>query len=111
MSNGMTVPSKNKIAVVAGRSAWRISEFVKHVGVRTCDVGDSIVTEHQPFEHRLVNGATDLFLVCSDRLKAGLFDSRRDDLAIYGIEIDQAPSRVGLAAKWHEHETEWRIWF
>jgi hypothetical protein len=70
MSNGMTVPSKNKIAVVAGRSAWADPEFVEHVGVRTRNVGDRVVTEHQPFEHWFVNGAADLFLVGADRLKA-----------------------------------------
>jgi hypothetical protein len=49
--------------------------------------------------------------IFSSSARIGSRPSRRDDLAIDGIEIDQAPDRVGLAAEWHQHETEWRIWF
>ena len=56
------------------------AELVEHVGIGAGDVGHGVMAEHQPLEHRLVDGAADLLLVGADRLEPGPHDRRRDDL-------------------------------
>ncbi len=82
------------------------AELVIDVGIGAGDVGDRVVAEHQPLEHRLVDGAADLLLVGADRIELGLVHGRRDDLAIDGVEIGGAAGRVGLAAERHQDEAE-----
>ena len=48
------------------------AELVEDIGIGAGDVGDRVVAEHQPLEHRLVDGPADLLLVGADRLEAGL---------------------------------------
>jgi hypothetical protein len=67
-----------------------------------------VVAQHQPFEHRLVDGAADLLLVGADRLEPGALDRRRDDIGVDGIEIGDAPGGVHLLAERHQHEAERR---
>ena len=82
------------------------AELVEHVGVGAGDVGHGVVAQHQPLEHRLVDGAADLLLVGADRLEPGALDRRRDDLGVDGVEIGDAPGRVHLLAERHQHEAE-----
>jgi hypothetical protein len=82
------------------------AELVEHVGVGAGDVGHGVMAEHQPFEHRLVDGAADLLLVGADRLEPGPGDRGRDDLLVDGVEIGDAPGRIHLLAERHQHEAE-----
>ena len=82
------------------------AELVIDVRIGAGDVGDRVVAEHQPLEHRLVDGAADLLLVGADRIELGLVHRRRDDLAVDGVEIGGAAGRVGLAAERHQDEAE-----
>ena len=82
------------------------AELVEHVGVGAGDVGDGVMAEHQPLEHRLVNGAADLLLVGADRLEPGLGDRRRDDPLVHRVEIGHAACGVELLAERHQHEAE-----
>ena len=82
------------------------AELVEYVGVGAGDVGHGVMAEHQPLEHRLVDGAADLLLVGADRLEPRMLDRRGDDLGIDGVEIGDAPGRVHLLAERHQHEAE-----
>ena len=64
------------------------------------------MAEHQPLEHRLVDGAADLLLVCADRLEPRTLDRGRNDLGVDGIEIGNARGGVHLLAERHQHEAE-----
>jgi hypothetical protein len=84
------------------------ARYCRYVGIGAGDVGHGVVAEHQPLEHRLVDGAADLLLVGADRLEPRLADRRRDDLGVDGVEIGDTPGRVHLLAERHQHETERR---
>ena len=82
------------------------AELVIDVGIGAGDVGDRVVAEHQPLEHRLVDGAADLLLVGADRIELGRVHGRRDDLTIDRVEIGGTTGRVSLAAERHQDEAE-----
>ena len=82
------------------------AEFVEHVGIGAGDVGDGVVAQHQPLEHRLVDGAADPLLVGADRFEPHRLHRRRDDVAVDGVEIGGAPGRIGLAAERHQHKAQ-----
>ena len=82
------------------------AQLVEHVGIGAGDVGHGVVAEHQPLEHRLVDGAADLLLVGADRLEPGPGDRGRDDLQVDGVEIGDAPGGIHLLAERHQHEAE-----
>ena len=82
------------------------AELVEDIGIGAGDVGHGVVAEHQPLEHRLMDGAADLLLVGADRLEAGSLDRGRDDLGVDGIEIGDPPGGVHLLAEGHQHEAE-----
>ena len=82
------------------------AELVEHVGIGAGDVGHGVMAEHQPLEHRLVDGAADLLLVGADRLEPRTLDRGRNDLGVDGIEIGDARGGVHLLAERHQHEAE-----
>ncbi len=90
----------------AGAQSMADAELVEYVRIGAGDVGDGVVAKHEALEHRLVDGAADLFLVRPHRLKAGLRHRRRNDLLVDGIEIGYAPAGIHLAAERHEHEAQ-----
>ena len=84
------------------------AELIEHIGIGAGDIGDRVMAEHEPLEHRLMDRAADLFLIGADRLESRLLDGRTDDLFEHGIEIGHTPSRVGLASERHQHEAQRR---
>lgn len=82
------------------------AKLVEHVRIGAGDIGHGIVAEHQPLEHRLVDGAADFLLVRANRLEPGAGDCRPDDLRINRVEIGDAASGVHLLAERHQHEAE-----
>ena len=84
------------------------AELVEHIGIGAGDVRHGVVAQHQPLEHRLVNGAADLLLIGADRLEPRLLDGGGNDLLIDRIEVGDAPRRVQLASKRHQHEAQRR---
>src|SRR5262245_11641995 len=84
------------------------AELVEHIGIGARDVGDRVVAEHQPLEHRLVDGAADLLLVRPHWLEAGLRNRGRDEAVIDLGGIGDPAGRRGLGAERHEDEAERR---
>ena len=82
------------------------AELVIDVGVGAGHVGDGVVAEHQPLEHRLVDGAADLLLVGADHLHPRLKHRGRDHLIVDRVEIDDAAAAFRLPAERHQHEAE-----
>ena len=85
------------------------AEFVVHVGIGAGDVGDGVVAEHQPFEHRLMDRAADPLLVGADRFEPDRDHGRRDDLPVDRVEIRGPSGRIGLAPERHQHEAKRRL--
>jgi hypothetical protein len=84
------------------------AKLVIDVRVGAGDVGHRVGAEHQPLEHRLVDGAADLLLIGADRRETRGGDRGCDDLLIDGVKIGGAARCVGLAPERHQHETERR---
>ena len=72
------------------------AELVEDVRVRGREVGDRVVGEDQPLEHRLVDQPADQLLVGAQRLELGLADRRREQVRVDGVEVDRAAAPVGL---------------
>ena len=84
------------------------AELVEDVRVGGREVGDRVVGEDQPLEHRLVDEPADDLLVGAQRLELGVADRRRDQLLVDGVEVDRAALAVGLLAERHDDEAQRR---
>ena len=82
------------------------AKLVVDVRVRRGEVGDRVLAEKQAFKHRLLDNAPDLLIVRPKRIETGLRHCGGDEIAVDGVEVDCVPSRVSLAAKWHQHKAQ-----
>ena len=82
------------------------AELVEDVRVRGGQVGDGVLAEQQPLEHRLVDDPARLLLVGPERLEVGGLDRGRDHLGVDGVEVDRPAGPVGLLPERHQHEAE-----
>ena len=82
------------------------TELVEHVRVRRGQVGDRVVGQDQPLEHRLVHHAADVLLVTPQGLELRLGDRRSDELLVDRVEVDRAAAAVGLDTEGHDDKAE-----
>src|SRR6266851_1384885 len=82
------------------------AKFVEDVRISCGQVRDRVVTQHQPFEHRLVNETADRLLVGSDRVEVCILHAGTNDFFIDLIKIDGPASVVRFLPEGHEYKTE-----
>ncbi len=82
------------------------AQFVIDIGIENGEVGDRVIAEREPFEHRLVDHAGVQFLIGAHHFEADGADRRIYDLLVDHIEIDLAPRHVRFAAEGHDNEAD-----
>jgi hypothetical protein len=81
-------------------------ELVEDVRVGGRDVGDRVVAEDEPLEHRLVDDAPGKLLVGAERLHSRVDDRGAQQLLVHRVEVHRMTGRVGLAPERHKDEAE-----
>ena len=84
------------------------AELVEDVRVRGRQVGDRVVGQDQPLEHRLVDHPPDDVLVGAQWLQLRIANRRRQQRLVDRVEIDRAAPPVGLQPERHDHEAQRR---